>query len=268
MTFTANNNRIKVTDSTGTVFDTNTPMPHIVQTVTGNVTHTFSNANTSTAETYSSTISSFACGWYFYDSCLSYVFDNCAFSMYSSCATYAYNFFYSSVECQGGQVCYGGFVCQGGWTTVYGDEIHTICTKTNDALDESDTYTIATLNNSVVADFLIVVCNGSRTTAGSDRTFGSFVTAIPTSQNFSANGSTILESAFQGGGASWLRRIMHVYPDGSDIKVDFKHSSVDEVANQVVTSSCFGVPACGATNRDISSTFDLDFTVYAGKFTQ
>ena len=269
MSFTASANRIKVTDGTEIVFDTNTPMPHIVQTITGNVTHTFSNATTTTSQAYGFDYQSFSCPVDSYDSCAYSYYDSCAYSYYSSCATYEYNYSFGSFGCVGGEVCFGGTVCEAGWVTTYNNLNFLTCTKTNSALDESDTYTIGTLSNSAQADFLIVVCNGNRTTAGSDITFGSFVTAIPINQNFTANGSTILESAFQGGGASWLRRIMHVYPDGSDIKVDFKHSSVAETANVSVTQACDPFsPVCTAGNRPISSTFDLDFTVYAGKFTQ
>ena len=269
MSFTASSNRIKVTDGSDIVFDTNTPMPHIVQTITGNVTHTFDNTTTTTTQVQGSSYQHIFCPYDVFEFCATEVYDPCAWSFYSSCATYSYNFTFGSIECEGGTTCYGGYVCESGWVTYYNDLLYNTCTKTNDAKDQTDTYTIGTLSNSVEADFLIVVCNGNRTTAGSDFTFGAFVTAIPINQNFAANGSTILESSFLGGGASWLRRIMHVFPDGSDIKVTFKHSSIAETANVAVTESCYPFgPACGAADRPISSTFDLDFTVYAGKFTQ
>jgi len=269
MSFTANSNRIKVTDGSDVVFDTNTPMPHIVQTITGNVTHTFGNTTTSASETYARDFQSILCPYDTYEFCAYSYYDDCAWAFYSSCQSMQYNWTYGSMECVAGTTCYGGFVCEAGWVTYYNDMIYNTCIKTNDAKDQTDTYTIGTLNNSVEADFLIVVCNGNRTTAGSDFTFGSFVTAIPINQNFAANGSTILESSFLGGGASWLRRIMHVFPDGSDIKVTFKHSSIAETANVVTTNVCApSLPGCGAADRPIASTFDLDFTVYAGKFTQ
>ena len=240
-----------------------------MQTITGNVTHTFDNTTTTTSETYGFDYQSIHCSYETFDFCATEIYDPCAWSFYSSCATFSYNFTFGSIECEGGTTCYGGYVCQSGWVTNYYDMLYNTCIKTNAAKDQTDTYTIGTLNNSVEADFLIVVCNGNRTTAGSDFTFGAFVTAIPVNQNFAANGSTILESSFLGGGASWLRRIMHVFPDGSDIKVTFKHSSIAETANVATTNSCFPfTPACGAADRPISSTFDLDFTVYAGKFTQ
>ena len=114
MSFTASPNRIKVTDGTEIVFDTNTPMPHIVQTITGNVTHTFSNATTTTSQALAVDIGSIHCGVDNYDFCAYSYYSSCATSYYSSCATYEYNFSFGSFGCAGGQVCQGGTVCEAG----------------------------------------------------------------------------------------------------------------------------------------------------------
>lgn len=47
MSFTALNNNIKITNSSGaTVFDTSTPMPHITNTISTNITHIFPASDT------------------------------------------------------------------------------------------------------------------------------------------------------------------------------------------------------------------------------
>ncbi len=47
MSFTAKDNNIKITNSSGTtVFDTSTPMPHITNTISTNITHTFPSSAT------------------------------------------------------------------------------------------------------------------------------------------------------------------------------------------------------------------------------
>jgi hypothetical protein len=277
MSFYASGDRIRVTNSSNDeIFDTDTPMPHILQTLTQNVTHTFPDTGRTVSGAIYNFINSFNCSYFYYDSCATTYtyYDSCAWSFdsYDSCATSSYNFYYGQTECYGGFVtnCYGGFVdeCNGGFVTEYNDEYFSDCTSYHSASDSSSTYDIGTLTSGVTPDFLIVVANGSRTSGGSDYQFGSFITAIPTSANFPASGSTILESSFQGGGASWLRRICSVYVDGDTVKVEFKHSNAGRVSGFYTDSSCFIYPSCFSTGSSISSAFDIDFTVYAGKFTQ
>jgi hypothetical protein len=244
MSFFASNDRIRVTNSSGnTVFDTNTPMPHIIQDMTKTITHTFSAVPRRNDLNYTS-----------------YTDPTCYYLDYQTTCNYEYNPFSGEME----YVCTSQFVevpHPGGtydWTVH--DDI--------DASEIQSTYKIGDITNSISADFIVVKINGSRSSGGSHWEFGTFVSALPSGKDIAGNGSAILESSFLAGGASWLRRIVSVYVSGTAVYAQFKHSNrarydLYDRQERVCLSFNPSYP-----NYTTASTFTITFDVLVGKFTQ
>jgi len=285
MSFVVENNNITVTNSLGdVVFNTDTPMPHITDVLTNTITHTFLDSGDSQSYSTFSTFQDFNCPYtYFtYDtnyetsSCYSSsdYFSCCPFSWSSYCSPnyeFQYNFTYSSFEfVQNGQNCScSNFTTTFETVTEYEDSYYVTGVNTVSAKDTSDTYIIGSITAGTDPDFLLVLANFSRTTAGGTTDLGTFVCPIHQGASTAANGSTVLESAFNYSSEQWLSRILDVYIDGNSIKADFKHSN--KAYTQLDVQSQFNCefllfPSVSASNT--SSTFTVDFTIYVGKFTQ
>lgn len=230
MTFQAQNNNITVTDTNGdVVFNTGTPMPHIVQTVTSNVTHQFPESGDQTFFVTQFT--------WFNDFTCSYQYLN-----------------YGVNPPQWETRYHTKYVMRGGNRVL--------------AKEDSQTYTLGTLTSGTNPDFLLARLNATRTVAGSQHDYGTFVSAIPSGQEIAANGSTILESAFRADGEPWLSRLVTVYLDGDAVKAEFKHSNRQYDGEETWdTSACQFPPSVYAPPSNTSSTWSMAFNVYAGKFT-
>lgn len=220
MTFIIENNHIQVSTSTGQViFDTNTPMPHIVQTLENSVNHTFNDSGDQLLYDHSIAVPN---GCYLGNGYYTYRY---------------YRSFFNRVI----------------------------------ASDQSTTYTLGSASTGVNPDFIIVSAAATRTYAGKQKDYGTFVSAIPANNsNIIANGSTVLESAFDPSGDPWLSRIMSVYLSGNAIKVDFKHSNRDyyEQSRQE-RNACGNWPSSQYIVRsdDTRSDWSVSFKIYIGKFT-
>lgn len=230
MTFQAQTNNITVTDTNGdVVFNTGTPMPHIVQTVTSNVTHQFPESGDQTF-----TISSYT---YYNDWGCPYQYFNYAFNPPQ-------------------------------WETRYYNRYEVTSGNRVLAKEDSQTYTLGTLTSGTNPDFLLARLNATRTLAGSQHDYGTFVSAIPSGQEIAANGSTILESAFRADGEPWLSRLVTVYLDGDAVKAEFKHSNRQyDGWSSWYYSACQFPPTSYAPPSNTKSTWSVAFNVYAGKFT-
>ena len=123
--------------------------------------------------------------------------------------------------------------------------------------------------NAVAIDFVIVQATGVRTLAGKDPRFNQ---ALPTSlppKTFSFQGSVLLESSGAANGASWLRRIVSVYPSGTKLKMKVQES-VGFLARGIPHKSVAppGGPPFFPHAADSQSTYSFTFKVFYGKFRQ
>jgi hypothetical protein len=271
--FEAANNVIRVRDTNGAVvFDTGTPMPHIAQVITATLGHSFAASGTSRVVRsfgYTSAFSS-GCRESRYICRSEYV---CR-SVYVCRQDYkcTYNFSTGRNDC--GYVTTCGFeqqcgfeqVCGFEWVDVEGYETYESARV--EAREHSQTYTLGTLPAGTNPDFLLVLITASRTRAGSQQDYGTFISAIPAGETICANGSTILETAFQPNGEPWLSRILSVVLEGDAVRAEFKHSNRQYTsARSHYASSCFGFVSGFAPLDDTRSDWTVSFEIYAGKFT-
>jgi hypothetical protein len=282
MSFEARDNIIRVTDTNGdVVFDTGTPMPHIAAVVTHTVTHAFLESGDTPVALDSGFVSAFMSGCRDFQCNFEYVCKDvytCGFEQRCSLQYVCeYDFSQGQNVCGFQNVCENVYVCgfdeQCGfenvcdWVDVEG--YYTSSGNRVSALEHSQTYTIGTLTAGTNPDFLLALMTASRTVVGSQSDFGAFISAIPNGKKIAANGSTVLESAFIPGGAPWLSRIVSVFLDGDAVKAEFKHSNRQYTSVRATdyTESCFGFPSAWAPADNTSSTWQITFEVYAGKFT-
>lgn len=282
MSFEARDNVIRVTDTNGdVVFDTSTPMPHIAAVLTHTVTHAFpESGDTSVALGYS-TVSDiisgcrdfrcdleylcndvYTCG-YEYQCGTEYV---CEYDFYSGRNVCGFQYVCNNVySCGYEERCGYERVCD--WVPVQG--YATSSGNRVSALEHSQIYTLGTVTSGTNPDFLLVLMRANRTVAGSQSDFGTFVSAIPNGEMIAANGSTVLESAFIPGGAPWLSRIVSVFLEGDAVKAEFKHSNRQYTSVRATgyAEACYGYPSAAAPPDNTSSTWEIAFEVYVGKFT-
>lgn len=271
--FEAVNNVIRVRDTNGAVvFDTGTPMPHIAQVITATLGHSFAASATSRVVTSFRRSSAFAsgCREMRYVCNLEYICN----SVYLCRQEYkcTYNFSTGRNDC--GYVTTCGFeqqcgfelVCGFQWVDVEGYETYENARV--ESREHAQTYTLGTLPAGTNPDFLLVLITASRTRAGSQQDYGTFISAIPAGETICANGSTVLETAFQPNGAPWLSRILSVVLEGDAVRAEFKHSNRQYTsARSHYASSCFGYVTGFAPLDDTRSDWSVTFEVYAGKFT-
>lgn len=283
MSFTAENNVIRVTDTNGdVVFDTGTPMPHIAAVITNTITHVFPESSDSAVAVSFESISSIVSGCRDFSCSFEYVCTTntvCGFEQQCS-PQYScqYDYWSGGYTCGFVNVCNNVYVCNQvqscgyenvcAWVDVQG--YRTVGANRVGALEDSSIYDIGAVPDGTNPDFLLVLMTANRTTAGGQADFGSFISAIPNGQKIAANGSTVLESAFIPGSAPWLSRIVSVYLSGNTVKAEFKHSNREYTSQLAFTSSesCFGYPSPYSNADNTSSTWVITFEVYVGKFTQ
>ena len=282
MSFEARDNIIRVTDTNGdVVFDTGTPMPHIAAVLTHSVTHAFPESDDTSVALGFNTVSAIISGCRDFRCTIDYVCE----SVYTCGYEYRCNFQY---VCDydpfgGGYVCGYQNVCGNEYICSYQEECgyQNVCDWVDvegyatssgnqvSALEHSQTYTLGTLAVGTNPDFLLVLMRANRLKAGSQSDFGTFVSAIPNGEMIAANGSTVLESAFIPGGAPWLSRIVTVFLEGDAVKAEFKHSNRQYTSVRATdyAESCFSYPSAWAPADNTSSTWEITFEVYVGKFT-
>jgi len=273
MSLSIQNNNINVKNSSGeTVFDTSTPMPHITNILTKTLTHTFPDAtddNIHTSRSYS--WDDFSCGSFSHDLVPYY---SCTWnSSFDRVCDFAYNYYYHSYEYVCDYVWYSSYDCdttyswEFNWNAV--SSAYATCSNRVNALDHSAIYDVGTVDANLNPDFILVQANLSRTTAGGQKDYGTFVTAIHQNEKLIANGSSVLESSFRNSGEPWLSRILNVYFDGNVVKAEFKHSnnSYQELSSTDNFECNTYVTFCYSPPDNISSTWSANFTVYVGKFT-
>jgi hypothetical protein len=271
-TFEAVNNVIRVRDTNGAVvFDTGTPMPHIAQVITTSLGHTFAASGTS-RDRSTSNVFAFASG--------------CRDNQYICRSEYVCRSVYVCRQeyqctrdpwtqqttcryvtvCGNEQQCGFELVCGFEWVDVEGYEAYERARV--EAREHSQTYTLGTLPAGTNPDFLLVLISASRTRAGSQQDYGTFISAIPAGETICANGSTLLETAFQPNGEPWLSRILSVVLESDTVRAEFKHSNRAYTSSTVHrSSSCFAFPSGFAPLDDTRSDWTITFEIYAGKFT-
>jgi len=271
--FEAADNVIRVRDTNGAVvFDTGTPMPHIAQVITATLNHSFAASATSRV------VRSLGQTPVFTSGCreLQYICNQeyvcrsiyvcrqeyqCTRDLWTQQTTCRY-----VTVCGNEQQCGFENVCGNEWVDVAGFE--TFESARVAAHEHSQTYTLGTLAAGTNPDFLLVLLTASRTRAGSQQDYGSFISAIPAGETICANGSTILETAFQPNGAPWLSRILSVFLEDDTVRAEFRHSNRQYTSAKAHSATaCLTYPGGFAPLDDTRSDWTVNFEVYAGKFT-
>jgi len=268
LSFHTSPNRILVKDAVGhTTLDTSQPMPHILQTATVSLSVSFPTSGSSNSHQHTT-----ASYMFNYQDCqMQYV---CGYQ--NVCVWETRNGVYG-YYCDNVNVCEWKNVCttKQGWR----NEVSCSVLRSYQAREWEQVQNIASIINGIDADFIQVKVSGSRTAAGTDPWYGTFVGTLPAGEILS-QGSMILESAFQPGGASWLRRIMSIYVENGIVKVKFKSSNKainGRSESNGVVSIYYDPPSQGTPVNypdpassvfDFASSFNLTFHVTIGKFTQ
>lgn len=282
MSFTAQNNTIRVTDTNGDiVFDTATPMPHIAAVLVKTIVHQFPESADTPVVLKSGRTNAVTSGCKDFKCSSEYQCNNvyaCGFDYV--CNTEYVCVYDTSLE---RNVCGFQYVCNNVYACGYENRCgyETVCNWVDvqgyytssgnrvSPLEHSQTYTLGTLPGGTHGDFLLVLMTANRTVIGSQSDFGAFISAIPNGEAIAANGSSVLESAFIPGGAPWLSRIVSVFLEGDTVKAEFKHSNRAYTSRRAThhAESCFTYPSAWAPKDKTSSTWKITFDVYAGKFT-
>lgn len=270
-TFEAANNVIRVRDTNGSViFDTGTPMPHIAQVINANISHNFAASSTARVSkgferTFASTS---GCQENQYICTNEYRCNSeyvCRQEYRCDWSSGQYSCGWHQV-CGWEQVCGWQQVCSWQWVNVEG--YRSFEGARVEAREHSQTYTLGNLSSGTNPDFLLVLVTASRSRAGSQGDYGTFVSAIPGNQTICANGSTLLETAFQPNGEPWLSRIVSVFLEGNTVRAEFRHSNRRYDGEEThISTSCWSYPSNFAPLDDTRSDWTVNFEIYAGKFT-
>jgi hypothetical protein len=121
--------------------------------------------------------------------------------------------------------------------------------------------------NVVGIDFVVVQATGVRTLAGKDPRFNQALPTTVPPKTFSFQGSVLLESSGTANGASWLRRIVSVYPSGTKLKMKVQES-IGFLARGIPHKSVASNPPFFPHAADSRSTYSFTFKVFYGKFRQ
>jgi hypothetical protein len=270
MSFLATTDRIKVTDGSATVFDTNDDIPHILGVGTYNVNVVFPHPSLSTrqdivprqeyqyVQTYVckdvvtqeyqcnqvcgyETTSSFQCG-------MDYMGN-------FSCSYVPVTSYVCNLVC--GYVTVSRFTCgfEGSWqwVTVY-DMVET---QNYNALEWVNQYVLGDLPYSQDCNFLLVNATAVRTATGGTKAQPGDLIATVGNETFAFQGSALLEAGGKQSGGRFLSRIVSVFPDNASKKLvlEARHSN-----------SYFEMPDAAGSARSLSSTFAISLTVYFGRF--
>lgn len=270
MSFYASNDRIRITDANGeVVFDTERPMPHIVQRISGAADVEYPNIPLTQASARYNNGPSPVCRRQEYQ----YVCDmqwvcetvqQCSMEMQPN-GSYAY-------VCTPVQQCSYQYVCSNQWVDVDGDLYVDEARYSYEALDWQTVVDIGEVSDGIEADFLLVNAIAVRNTQGSLIDTGNIACGLPLGETFVANNSSIIESASDvSNGQPWMTRIMSVYVEGNRIKVEFKHSNRAFDSNSKWSGySCsnFYSPPPGTPSAPSSiSGYSFSFDIIVGKFT-
>jgi len=268
MSFFASNDRIFLLNQDGKViFDTNKPMPHIIQTLTASVSVDFP---------------AVPAKYWRQDS----VFPNSP-----TCARRENVCKYRTVcgfeqECRwdfsvspARQICENVYACRQKYTCEYEwinyDEWWSYQGFDYTAREWETTLPIGGIVNSLNADFLLINAVAHRTKQGSLADIGPLPCGLPLDRSFIANNTSIVETSSDlRDGTPWLTRIMSVFVEDGIVKVQFKHSN--RIFRSVSTwkgMTCevkYGGTYIGNIPRTApagESSYTFDLTIRVGKFT-
>lgn len=296
MTFTAADNNIQIKDSSGNVtFDTGTPMPHIVSTLTGTKAHTFPDTGQTVHMVSAGSMDTMACpqlenvcvltnvcgyenvcDWVWVDTSgfvpvCGWEYGNTGYPDYIPTQVWVCQDVWVPSQqlqwvCAVMWVCNWVDVCNPEW--VPGPQYATTSMTKNPSLESETTYTLGTLPTGTNPDFLIVQFTATRSSAGNHKDYGTFAATIPTGQKIAANGTTMLEGVFNRDGSQWLARTVSCQISGDAIEMRFQHSSAQhDSESQTTVFACNSYPSASAPIDTTSSAWSLDYIVYVGKFT-
>lgn len=254
MSFYASNDRIYITNSSGKViFDTNKPMPHIIQTVSATVSVTFPEIPVTIKRGMTNIGPSMMC----------------ARDEYQCKNEYVCNW----DPMLGQYVCGYEWVCN--WVAVPYDRYLVWDVFDYKALEWEKTHEIATIENGLEADFLLVKAVATRTLQGELADIGGLPCGLPLGQTFVANNTSIIECMSDiRDGSPWMTRIMSVFVEGGKVKVQFKHSNraFESVsAWDYMECSWIGFPPVAPGMPPPpkgKSAFTFDLNIVIGKFTK
>lgn len=269
MTFYASNARIKVTDGTDTIFDTDDNMPHIIGTSNiQDVEVAYPNVASTQVYHYTGSFAYFYCPPAYLEIVTvtppcettysyAYVCDPplfCYDPMF--CFPYCYGQFNITYYCPPTYYTYNYVVPPCEAKTDYFDVTQAQYAATEyAATQELASYPKDEDGNYVPIDFVIVQASGSRTTAGTDPIIReSILTTVPPN-TFSFQGSILLESAGLADGKTYLRRILSVVLNNTTKRVLLNKQASTRLVDT------------GQPNEDsMASTFKFNFKIFFGKF--
>ena len=283
--FTATSSRIKVVDTVGnadeTVFDTDSDMPHIIGSAyVSNKTVDFNNLTQTQTFVTNQCVATFTNELVLqyvpgsFDSVPVYVPGRWFYQQVRIPADYytdpPYYGGYTYERVSFNPTSYYEFVYvpafyQFGYEYVYDPCGYTtpVYQYNVDAEEYSSTSNLVALptdenGNAVDIDFVIVQATGSRSVAGKDPRFNQSLPSTVPTKTFSFQGSVLLESSGKANGDSWMRRIMSVYPSGSNLKLQVQESIA--ALTRGATNSAF--PHISESR----STYRFNFKIFFGRF--
>ncbi|MDV2968722.1 hypothetical protein RZ532_22290 [Nitratireductor aquimarinus] len=215
MSFQASNNRIFMTNAQGKViFDTNKPMPHIIHSVNGTVGVAFPKIPCTYYDGAQNYGPSIVCERSEYQCNTEWV-----------CRT-EWEWVYENDQWVSKPVekCGWEQVCS--WEPVRYDEWRHWQGFDYEASDWQLTRSLGPVPEGLNADFLIVHATATRTRHGALADMGALPCGLPLGKPFLANNSSIIECMSDiRNGTPWMTRVMSVFVENGEIKVQFKHSN-------------------------------------------
>lgn len=291
MSFYASNNRIYITNAAGKViFDTNKPMPHIIQTITKQISVSFPNIPTTYwRDERRIAVGSAACYGQVYECRWVYGCENewicgpqqvCGYQNVCN-----YNPLTGQNECGLQWVCNTQNVCgyqnicanrqKCQWWDYWGDQWRIEQGFDYAAHNWETTVEVGTITDGLDADFLLVNCTANRTAQGSIPDIGPFPCGLPLNTSFVANNSSIIEVVSDlRDGAPFMTRLMSIFVEGGKVKAHFKHTNrAFRAVSYWRDYGCSqdqwppyvgGIPQ---TPPSGASSYTFNLTVQVGKFT-
>lgn len=268
MSFFASNNRIHITNPDGKViFDTDQPMPHIIQRVTAQLTVTFPTIAGGYKTEYYTGVDS--------DLCRRYENVYVCANRYSCQREQVCGIRDGKYQCWMENVCKNRYSCEYEWQWVR-YPLHSIKQGFRyEAMNWEQTVEIAPVANGLAADFLLTNAVATRTEQGALIDAGPLPCGLPLGPTFTANNSSIIETVSDvADGQPWMTRIMSIFVEDGILKATFKHSNrAFESRSKWEGGYCNyssvppyagNIPTQLPSSRS-SYVFDLDISV--GKFT-
>jgi hypothetical protein len=274
LSFFASNNRIHITNAAGeTVFDTDKPMPHVIQRIQKSISVTFPNIPSSWRNVMIPIGPTPMCRrrefqWVCRQEWVCRTEQQCTLKMVNGVLQQV---------CEPVQRCGYEQVCGNEWVDIDGDGYQYHSKYTYSPVEWSQVVEIGPVVDGLDADFLLVNAVAARTAQGALFDTGPVPCGLPLGQTFVANNSSIIETASDvANGQPWMTRIMSIYVENGIIKAQFKHSNRGFEARSKWDGGlyCEGMsdtppiaPGAPGSSPSVASAYNFNLDIVVGKFT-